>query len=80
MDGWIDTLLVWTSQPEAESRIYILKTKTTKLKGINYNRFKKFKRYNYKGYLQKIYKIRTKIYLKKKLVTVRMSLPEGIGN
>ena len=49
-------------------------------KRINYNRFKKFKSYNYKGYLQKIYKIRTKIYLKKKLVAVRMSLPEGIGN
>ena len=65
MDGGLDTLLVWTSQPEAELRIYIQKTKTTKLRRINYNRFKKFKSYNYKGYLQKIYKIRTKIYLKK---------------
>ena len=31
IDGWIDTLLVWTSQPEDELRIYIQKTKTTKL-------------------------------------------------
>ena len=80
MEGGIDILLVWTSQPEAELRIYIQKTKTTKLRRINYNQLKKFKNYNYKGYLQKIYKIRTKIYLKKKLVAVRMSLPEGIGN
>ena len=65
MDGRIDTLLVWTSQSEAELRLYIQKTKTTKLRRINYNRFKKFKSYNCKGYLQKIYKIRTKIYLKK---------------
>ena len=31
MDEGIDTLLVWTLQPEAELRIYIQNTKTTKL-------------------------------------------------
>ena len=56
MDGGIDTLLVWTSQSEAELRLYIQKTETTKLRRINYNRFKKFKSYNYKGYLQKYIK------------------------
>ena len=72
IDRWMDGLILYWYGHRSRRLNYVYTYKRQKLlnykKRINYNRFKKFKSYNYKGYLhiEKKDKMRTKFYLKKK--------------